>query len=69
MPQWIETSTSSDGVLAKRDRELFLDGNGTSVVNVSGDNPWVEFDVKGVDAAPEIDRIDLHLQPSCVTIR
>ena len=47
MPQWIETSTSDAGFLPKNERELFLDGNVTSSVNVSGDSPWVEFDLKG----------------------
>jgi len=62
MPQWIETSTSDAGSLPKNDRELFLDGNVTSSVNVSGDAPWVEFDIKGGVEAPEIDRIDLYLR-------
>jgi len=62
MPQWIETSTSDAGVLPKNERELFLDGNVTSSVNVSGDSPWVEFDMKGGGEAPEIDRIDLYLR-------
>jgi len=61
-PQWIETSTSDAGALPKNDRELFLDGNVTSSVNVSGDSPWVEFAMKGGDQAPEIDRIDLYLR-------
>src|SRR3569833_2122087 len=60
-PQWIETSTSNAGVLSKQQRELFLDGNVTSSVEVSGDNAWVEFDLQGGDA-PEIDRIDLYLR-------
>src|SRR5579863_6110661 len=59
MPQWIETSTSDKGVLLKNERELFLDGNVTSSVNLLGDSPWVEFDLKGGGEAPEIDRIDL----------
>ena len=62
MPQWIETSTSNAGLLPKNQRELFLDGNVTSSVNVSGDSPWVEFDLKGGGEAPEIDRIDLYLR-------
>src|SRR3569623_115091 len=67
LPQWIETSTSTAGVLPKRERELFLDGNVTSSVDVSGDNAWVQFEVKvGGDAsaanAPEIDRLDLYLR-------
>jgi hypothetical protein len=62
MPQWIETSTSNAGGLPKNERELFLDGNVTSSLNVSGDSPWVEFDLKGGGEAPEIDRIDLYLR-------
>src|ERR1700739_3638391 len=62
LPQWIETSTSDAGTLQKNDRELFLDGNVTSSVNVSGDSPWVEFDIKGGGEAPEIDRMDLYLR-------
>ena len=60
-PQWIETSTSNAGILPKRERELFLDGNVTSSVDVSGTNAWVEFDIHGGEA-PEIDRIDLYLR-------
>lgn len=60
-PQWIETSTSSEGVLPKNERELFLDGNITSSVNVTGDASWVEFDLRG-GTPPEIDRIDLYLR-------
>jgi beta-galactosidase/beta-glucuronidase len=62
MPQWIETSTSNAGLLPKNERELFLDGNVTSSVNVSGDAPWVEFDLKGGGEAPEVDRVDLYLR-------
>ena len=62
LPQWIETSTSSAGILPKRERELFLDGNVTPSVDVSGDSPWVEFDLRGEDSPPEIDRIDLYLR-------
>src|SRR5664280_824018 len=36
MPQWLETSTSNAGVLAKTQRETFLDGNVTSSLDVSG---------------------------------
>ncbi len=62
LPQWIETSTSSAGVLPKTEREVFLDGNVTSSMDVSGDSQWVEFDIKGGGEAPEIDRIDLYLR-------
>ena len=62
MPRWIETSTSSGGPLRKNDRELFLDGNVTSSVDVSGETPWVEFDMNGPGEAPEIDRVDLYIR-------
>lgn len=62
LPQWIETSTSNAGVLSKHERELFLDGNETSSVDVSGDNAWVEFDVRSGGKTHEIDRIDLYLR-------
>ena len=61
-PQWIVASTSTAGVLPKNEREVFLDGNVTSSVDVSGDNPWVEFDLDGSGDPPELDRIDLYLR-------
>lgn len=62
LPQWVVTSTSSGGILPKQEREDFLDGNPTSSVDVTGDQPWVEFDLQGGGDAPEIDRLDLWLQ-------
>src|ERR1700739_4914268 len=62
LPQWIETATGKEGVLPKNEREQFLDGNVVSAVNVTGDAPWVEFDLAGGRTAPEIHRIDLHLR-------
>lgn len=62
LPQWIVASTSDAGVLSKNERELFLDSNVVSSVNVTGDHPWVEFDMEGGGQAPEIDRIDLYLR-------
>src|SRR3569833_2467155 len=38
IPQWIETSTSTAGVLPKRESGLFQVGYVTSSVDVSGDN-------------------------------
>src|ERR1700689_5416910 len=57
LPQWIVASTNDGGVLSKNEREMFLDGNVTSSVNVSGANPWIEFDMEGGGEAPELDRI------------
>jgi hypothetical protein len=62
MPQSIETSTSDAGILPKTQREIFLDGNVTSSVDVSGSSPWVQFNIRGGSEAPEINRIDLYLR-------
>jgi hypothetical protein len=62
LPRWVVASTSSGGVLPKQDREVFLDGNVTSSVEVTGDHPWVEFDMMGGGPVPEIDRLDLWLR-------
>ena len=62
LPQWIVASTSSGGVLPKQQREVFLDGNITSSVDVTGDHPWVEFDLEGAGDPPELDRIDLWMR-------
>jgi len=61
LPHWVVTSTSDAGILSKQQREFFLDGNPTSSINVSGDHPWVQFEIKGSDAPPAIDRVDLYL--------
>jgi len=62
LPQWIVASTSDAGELKKTQREVFLDGNVTSSVDVTGDAPWVEFDLEGGGTAPELDRVDLDLR-------
>jgi len=68
LPQWIVTSTSDAGILPKTQREVFLDGNVTSSINVAGDNPWVEFDLEGGGdypesaRGPETDRVELSLR-------
>lgn len=62
LPQWIVTSTSDKGVLDKQQREVFLDGNSVSSINLTGDHPWVEFDIEGGAPAPEIDRIEVALR-------
>jgi hypothetical protein len=61
-PRFVVASTSSAGVLPKHEREIFLDGNITSSIDVSGDHPWVEVDLEGGGAAPELDHIDLWLR-------
>jgi hypothetical protein len=60
--RYIVTSTSSGGTLPKTEREVFLDGNVTSSTDVTGDHPWVEFDLEGGGDPPAVDRLDLWLR-------
>jgi beta-galactosidase/beta-glucuronidase len=62
LPGWLTTSTSSAGELPKNEREIFLDGNPVSTIDVSGNSPWVEFDLQGGSVAPTIDRADVWLR-------
>lgn len=61
-PRTIVTATSDGGVLEKSQREVFLDGNVTSSIDLAGQNPWVEFDIEGGGDPPEIDHVDLYLR-------
>ncbi|UWZ84107.1 glycosyl hydrolase 2 galactose-binding domain-containing protein [Occallatibacter riparius] len=60
-PLWVVTSTSDRGVLPKAEREAFLDEGVVSSVDVAGEHPWVQFDVKGAQP-PEIDHMDVVLR-------
>jgi hypothetical protein len=60
-PRRIVASTSDAGILPRNQREVFLDGNVTSSIEVTGDSPWVQFDIEGGEA-PELDRLDLYLR-------
>jgi hypothetical protein len=60
-PMWVATSTSDRGVLPKTEREAFLDEGVVSSVDITGDQPWVQFDIEGAEP-PEIDRMDVVLR-------
>jgi hypothetical protein len=59
LPRWISTSTSAQGVLDKVERELFLDGNWVTGVDLPGPNAWVQVELAGGASPLEIDRIDI----------
>lgn len=61
LPTWVVTSTSDRGVLPKTEREAFMDEGVVSSVDITGDAPWVQFDIEGA-AAPEIDHMDVWLR-------
>ena len=60
-PTWVVTSTSDRGVLPKTEREAFLDEGVVSSIDVTGDSPWVQFDIEGGEP-PEIDHMDVVLR-------
>jgi hypothetical protein len=62
LPQWVVTSTSNKGMLAKTEREVFLDGNPTSAVFLDGAKPWVEVDIEGEGAVPEVDHAEVWIR-------
>jgi beta-galactosidase/beta-glucuronidase len=59
LPRWLATSTSNGGVLKKNERELALDHNVVSTVNVSGSPAWIQFEFAGGDGPLEVDRVDI----------
>lgn len=62
LPRWVVTSTSDGGVLPKMQRDVFLDGDIVSAVNVAGEHPWVQVEMHGGETAPQIDRMDVSLR-------
>jgi len=59
LPRWVSASISFQGPLPKHEREFFLDHNATSTVELRGPRPYVQVQLGGGEAVPEIDRIDV----------
>src|ERR1039457_2148394 len=57
LPRWVATSTSQQGVLKKNQRELMLDHNPVSTVELRGTHGWVQFELAGGESPLEVDRI------------
>ena len=57
LPRWVATTLSSSGVAKKNERELLLDHNSFSNVNLGGPSGWIQLELGGEPV--EIDRIDL----------
>ena len=73
-PEWVATSLSFRGVLPKTERELFLDHNAVTVVDLRGPRPWLQVQLGGGEGAPAIDRVDVlfmapgELKPESVSV-
>ena len=60
LPRWISTSTSQQGALKKNQRELLLDHNPVSTVELRGTHAWVQFELAGGESPFEVDRITVE---------
>jgi Exo-beta-D-glucosaminidase Ig-fold domain/Glycosyl hydrolases family 2/F5/8 type C domain len=61
LPERIATATNFRGMLPKHEREIFLDHNATTFVELHGPRPWVQIQLEGGESVPEIDRIEVLL--------
>ena len=66
LPRWISVSTSQAGTLKKNQRELLLDHNRVSTVDLRGTRAWVQFELAGGESPLEVDRIavEARVQPA-----
>ncbi|MGA2198078.1 MAG: discoidin domain-containing protein, partial [Bryobacteraceae bacterium] len=57
LPRWLSTTTSN-GVARKNERELLVDHNPVTTVSLRGAKVWVQFELAGGDGPLEVDRIE-----------
>lgn len=65
-PRWIATTTSTAGLLPRNQRELVLDHNRFSAVDLSGSSAWIQFQFGGGDQPFEIDRVEIYARLSLI---
>ena len=59
VPRTVVVSTSDKGALPKTDRELVLDHNPATSVELDGKQSWIQIEIRGGEAAPAVDRLDV----------
>jgi hypothetical protein len=59
LPRWAAVATSQQGFLQKHERELVLDHNPLTAVELRGASAWVQIELRGGEAAPQVDRMDI----------
>ena len=62
-PRWLETTTSTGGVVSKVQRELLVDHSSTSALDIDGKQAWVQLALAGGDSPLAIDRVELEMRP------
>jgi len=58
LPRWLVVSTSQHDVIDKLSRELTLDGNWVSTLELRGRQAWLQLEIAGAEP-PEIDHLDV----------
>src|SRR5512136_347879 len=53
-PRWLVTKLSNSGITNKIDRELLVDHNGFSNLNLGGPEGWMQFELAGGEAPLQI---------------
>ena len=64
LPRTVVVSTSDKGVLPKIGREFAFDNNLTTSVDTTGKQAWVQVELRGGDAPPTVDRLDIDAAAS-----
>ncbi len=59
LPRTLVITTSDKGVLPKIGRELLLDHNPATNVEVAGKRAWIQIEIRGGEGAPTLDRLDV----------
>lgn len=59
LPRWIAAATSQQNPLPKNQRECFLDEFWVTGVDLKGPRGWVQVELGGGDAPPQVSRVEL----------
>jgi hypothetical protein len=74
MPRWVSVTTSTQGRLAKPDREILLNHSHVNMLTLDGDRPWVQIELGGGEPAAEVDRLAVfvvmpdHVDPASMNL-
>ncbi|MFZ0456820.1 MAG: sugar-binding domain-containing protein [Ignavibacteriaceae bacterium] len=59
MPGWIVTTTSTDGIAKRNEREWIFDHNTMTKITLDSSSAWIQIELAGNSVIPEIDSISL----------
>jgi len=61
LPRWVAVATSSQGRLAKTEREILLNHSHVNMLTLEGAHTWAAVELGGGDEAPAIDHVAVFL--------